>query len=67
MKKTNHKHHPVSSQTRGFSGCVNPSKCNPAAHGGCQLVKVCKCGATCIVNANGKNVERGPWVEPEQL
>lgn len=35
---------------------------NPAAHGGVAYHQTCACGATRLVNANGRAVERGPWV-----
>lgn len=46
----------------GFLHCVNPSRCNPASHGGVYYVEVCRCGASRSVNSTGfGRHEVGPW------
>jgi hypothetical protein len=62
-----HEHRPVVDlsievEPRGFQRCVNPDECNPAAHGGVELVETCQCGATRRVNSTGYGRrEYGPW------
>lgn len=41
----------VETSFHGFSGCVAPRRCNPAAHGGgCTVERCTKCGATRTTN-----------------
>lgn len=48
----------------GFTVCVSPGKCNPAAHGGIEERAVCTCGAERRTNINGTHLERGAWTLP---
>lgn len=57
-----HKHKAsLSPRIRGFSACVRPCRCNPAAHGCVEVVDECRCGATRSTLVNGNHVERGLW------
>ena len=49
-----------------FFGAVNPERPNEAAHGGCRFVATCACGAERETLVNGRHVERGRWIEPEE-
>jgi hypothetical protein len=62
--KTTHKHRAVPKQSKivGFSHCVRPDDCHPAAHGGVTHIDHCRCGATRRTNSTGfGRTERGPW------
>lgn len=62
MTKT-HQHRGRVSKTYGFTGCVNPARCNPAAHGNIRVVDTCRCGAVRVTLVNRRHEERGPWRE----
>lgn len=59
------KHRVTSERMTGYSApAVDGEHENQAAHGGVAYHQTCSCGATRVVNANGRAVERGPWVQP---
>jgi hypothetical protein len=62
-----HRHKAIASksETWGFTGCVRPGRCNPAAHGNVVHLDRCSCGATRSTNVNCNHVEIGQWQEPE--
>lgn len=48
--------------TRGFTGCVDPSSCDPTAHGNIAEIELCrKCGAMRRTNVNAGHRESGAW------
>ena len=58
-----HTHRAHTSETRGFSHCVAPDRCNPAAHGNVTATARCRCGATRESAINQVYLERGSWRE----
>lgn len=57
-----HKHRvKYESEPLPFFGPVNPTRPNPAAHGGVRYVQTCGCGATREVLYNQAHYEYGPW------
>lgn len=44
---------------------VRQDRQNEAAHGGVRFVATCACGAQRETLVNGRHVERGRWIEPE--
>lgn len=64
MKKE-HRHRAVSNLDFGFTHCVNPGCCNPAAHGAVMTVAVCRCGWIREANRNGGRTEFGAWRAPK--
>lgn len=62
--KTTHRHRAVTeSEPLPFSGPVNPTRPNRAAHGGVRFRQTCSCGATREVLCNQGYQEYGPWRE----
>lgn len=64
-----HKHHEVRSETWGYSYCLDPSGCEPAAHGGVGYTDYCSCGATrsYLVNAGRTEPRRLRWQEGSKM
>lgn len=64
---TKHVHEaiPEKTETRCYSGSVNPWHENRAAHGGVTLHEECSCGAVRAVNSNGRHAENGEWQMPK--
>lgn len=67
MNTSKHRHRAVPSRSddRCYAGCVDPDRCQPAAHGCVTIIDVCRCGARRHTNANGRHVEYGPWVDAD--
>lgn len=62
-KHRQHRHKADWVDTYCYATCVNPSRCEPRAHGGTVEVESCRCGAVRYTNRNGLFVERGSWKE----
>lgn len=62
---TTHRHRADRSETRAYSSCVTPYRCNPAAHGHVTITDICRCGARRSTLINGRHEERGRWEQEE--
>lgn len=59
-----HKAKKTATVTHGFTGCVNPEQCNPAAHGNVTDAETCHCGWQRSVNINQGHIEKSRWRAP---
>jgi len=62
--KREHRHRAVVNKDYGYTKCIAPHCCNPAAHGAVCVVSICRCGFIKEVNRNGGRIEAGSWHEP---
>ena len=47
-------------------GCLDPARCNPAAHGNVVMLQGCtRCTSIRDVLVNGPHQEPGPWRQDE--
>jgi hypothetical protein len=56
-----HRHRAQNSVGKPFTGPIAGARENRAAHGSIQVHERCRCGAERLINANGIELERGPW------